>query len=191
MPDRLEILNRLLQDHVATRRVLAALETEVDRVAQFHIPDMAAITQAVGFFSGYLAEMHHPIEDMIFTALIREAPAQAAELKKVADEHDEAGALISQLVEVSAELAADADRSRAAFCRVARGLIAFQRHHLRREESRFFVYAGEHLSPLSWRNINVTARNLEATLAAAQAKGPSLDRNKPERARRRQAALRR
>lgn len=169
MPDRLEILNRLLQDHVNTRRVMAALETEVDRVAQFHVPDMAAITQAVGFFSGYMAEMHHPIEDMIFTALTREAPAHAAELKKVADEHDEAGALVSQLIEVSAELAADADRSRAAFCRVARGLIAFQRHHLRREESRFFAYAGEHLSPLSWRNINVTARNLEATLATAQA----------------------
>lgn len=165
MLDRLEILNRLLQDHVTARRVMATLEAAVDRVAQFHPPDTAAIGQAVAFFTGYMAEMHHPIEDMIFTALSREAPAKAAELKKVAEEHDEAGALVSQLAEAAVDLAADADRARAGFCRVARGLIAFKRHHLRREESQFFTYASDHLTPVAWRNIGVTARNLEKTLA--------------------------
>ena len=169
MPDRLEILTRLLQDHVTTRRVMAALEQEIDRVAQFHTPDMAAIGAAVGFFTGYMAEMHHPIEDMIYSALVREAPAQAAEIKKIAEEHDEAGALVSQLAEVTAEFTADTDRARAAFCRIARGLIAFERHHLRREENRFFVYAGEHLTPAAWRSINTTAKGLEITLATSTA----------------------
>ena len=192
MPDRLEILTRLLQDHVTTRRVMAALEHEVDRVAQFHTPDTAAIGAAVGFFTGYMAEMHHPIEDMIYSALAREAPARAAELKKVAEEHDEAGALVSQLSEVTVELAADTDRTRAAFCRVARGLIAFERHHLRREESRFFRYAGELLTPMAWRNINVTAKGLEKTLADAAAGGMPHDENaRGPRSRRRVMALRR
>ncbi len=164
MPDRLEILNRLLQDHVSARRVMTALEAEVERVAQFHPPQMAAVEQAVSFLTGYMAAMHYPIEDMIFTALSREAPVKAAELKEVAEEHDEAGALVSRLAEASAGLAADADRSRGAFCRAARDLIAFKRHHLRREEGRFFIYAGEHLTPTAWRTINGTARALQETL---------------------------
>lgn len=192
MPDRLEILNRLLQDHVTARRVMAALEAEVDRIAQFHPPDAAAIDRAVGFFTGYMAGMHHPIEDMIFAALHREAPSKAAELKKVAEEHDEAGALVSQLSEVAGELGADADRARAAFCRVARGLIAFKRHHLRREESRFFIYAGEHLTPMAWRNIAVTARALENTDASpAPGKTVAEKDSPPARSRRRLVEIRR
>lgn len=192
MLDRLEIFNRLLQDHVTARRVMAALDAEVDRVAQFHPPGMAAIDQAVSFFTGYMAGMHHPIEDMIFTALSREAPAKAAELKKVAEEHDEAGALVSQLVEVVGELKADSDRSRAAFCRVARGLIAFERHHLRREESRFFIYAGEHLTPVAWRNISVTARALEKTMTEDSAEAPAVeDNSQVRRSRRGLAEIRR
>ena len=166
MPDRLEILTRLLQDHVTARRVMAALEHEVDRVAQYHPPDAATIAGAVYFFGAYMAGMHHPIEDMIYRALTRGAPDLAAEIKKVDDEHAEAGALVSQLRDVAVELAADADRARAAFCRVARGLIAFERHHLRREESKFFVYAGEHLTPSDWRAIGDTTKGLEKTMAA-------------------------
>lgn len=165
MPDRLEIINRLLQDHVSARRVMAALEAEVDRVAHFHPPDLTGIHRAGAFFSDYMAVMHHTIEDMVFTALSREAPAKAAEIKKVADEHDEAGALVSQLLETSGELALDADRARGAFCRAARGMIAFNRHHLRREESHFFIYAGECLAPAAWRAIAATARTLEKNLA--------------------------
>lgn len=173
MLDSLEIFNRLLQDHVTARRVMAALEAEVDRVAQFHPPDIAEIGQAVSFFTGYMAELHHPIEDMMFTALSREAPAKAAALKKVAEEHDEAGALASRLAEAARELKADAYRARASFCRAARDLIAFKRHHLRREESQFFRYASDHLTPATWHAISVTARTLEKTLgkkAAAEEK---------------------
>ncbi|MHB1208059.1 MAG: hemerythrin domain-containing protein [Rhodospirillaceae bacterium] len=167
MPDRLEILTRLLQDHVTARRVMAALEHEVDRVAQFHPPDAATISGAVYFFGAYMVGMHHSIEDMIYSALTRGAPDLAAEIKKVADEHDEAGALVSQLRDAAIELQADADRARVAFCRVARGLIAFERHHLRREESKFFIYAGEHLTPSDWRAIGDTTKGLEKTLAAS------------------------
>lgn len=80
MPDRLEVLNRLLQAHVTARRVMAVLKAEVDRVA--------------------------------------------------------------------------------------RGLIAFTRRHLRREECLFSIYAGEYPTPVAWRDIGVTAHTLEQTLAA-------------------------
>ena len=191
MLDRLDIITRLLQDHVTTRRVMVTLEGEVDRVAQFHAPDTAAIDTAVGFFTGYMAEMHHPIEDMIYSALAREAPAQAAEIKKVADEHNESGALVSQLTEVAAELSIHTDRARASFCRVARGLIAFQRHHMRREESGFFRYAGELLTPATWRGINITAKGLEKNLADAASGNGRLpgDENARHRSRRRAVAL--
>jgi hemerythrin-like domain-containing protein len=166
MPDYSEIIARLLQDHVTARRVMAALDYEVDRVAQYHAPDTAAISGAVYFFGGYMKELHHPIEDMIYSALTREAPGITAEIEKIAEEHDEAGALVLRFSEVAAELAADTDRARAAFCRIARGLIAFQRHHLRREETKFFAHARDHLTPVAWQAIGVTAKDLEKNLAA-------------------------
>lgn len=165
MLDSPEIFNRLRQDHIAARRVMAALEAEVDRVAQFHPPNLAPIGRAVSFFTGHMAEMHHQIEDMIFAALSRETSAKAAELRKIAEEHDAAGALVTHLSEVAAELATDAARARTAFCGIARDLIAFTHHHLRREESQFLIYADEHLTPGARHDITIAARALERTLA--------------------------
>ena len=108
----------------------------------------------------------------------------------MAEEHDEAGALVSQLAEVTAELALDCGRTRAAFCRVARSLIAFERHHLRREESGFFRYAGELLTPVAWHSINITAKGLEKTLADAAAGQKTGDEHaRGPRSRRRTLAL--
>ena len=114
-------------------------------------------------------------------------PPQAAEIEKIANEHNEAGALVAQFTDAAAELAADPDRARVAFCRVARGLLAFQRHHLRREESKFFKYAGEHLAAATWREISVTVKGLEKNLAAVERDGNGglrIDREGAARARR-------
>jgi hemerythrin-like domain-containing protein len=160
MHDRPQLLNRLNHEHLKTRRVLALLEQEVDRIAQYHAPDAGLLYEVLGYLSGPMSDLHHPIEDLVHGALRRRAPYRAAELERIASEHCETSALIAHFAEASRYLLAHLDASPFAFCRAARQLIAFERHHMRREEMRFFVYAGLYLTPDDWSLIEDAAKGL-------------------------------
>ena len=58
---RPEVLVRLLRDHVDARRKLAVLETEVDRIAQYHKPDPDALKAAMAYFCDYMGPQHHRV----------------------------------------------------------------------------------------------------------------------------------
>src|SRR4051812_1282609 len=157
---RPELLVRLLHDHVDARRKLAALEAEVDRIAQYHKPDGEALTAAMAYFCDYMGPQHHRIEDLIYGALTRRAPFRAAEIDKIAAEHNEVHTVFSQCEDAAKQLLANPDGTRFHFCRVLRGFIAFERHHIRREEGAFFVYAREYLTPADWEAIATAAHQL-------------------------------
>ena len=155
--DRPALLVQLLRDHVEARRKLSALEAEVDRIAQYHKPDDAALGAAMAYFASYMALQHHPTEDLVYGALTRRAPSRAAEIDKIATEHGEVHALFTQCEEAARRLLADPEGMRSHFCRVLRSFIAFERHHIRREEGAFFLYAREHLTPGDWESIAADA----------------------------------
>ena len=165
MHDRPEVLSRLLQDHLTTLRVLALLEQEVDRIAQFHTPNTELLEDVWTFLSGPMNQLHHPIEDLIYGALKRRAPYRAQELEKIVSEHGEAGVTVTQFGEAVRSLLANPDGTRFAFCRVARGLIAFERHHLRREETRLFGYATLYLTPGDWSLVETAVQGLDALVS--------------------------
>jgi len=160
---RPELLVRLLRDHVDARRKLAVLETEVDLIAQYHKPDAQALTAAMGYFTGYMGPQHHRIEDLIYGALTRRAPFRAAEIDKIAAEHNEVHTVFTQCEEAATRLLANPDDARFQFCRTVRGFIAFERHHIRREEGAFFLYAREYLTPGDWETIAAAAASMAQT----------------------------
>jgi hemerythrin-like domain-containing protein len=164
-----QLLSRLLQDHVDARRVLVTLESEVDRIAQHRMPNAAALSEAIGFFGAYMGRLHHPIEDLIYGALRRRAPLRAAELNKIATEHTEAPTMFAHGAEAVGFIIANPEASRFQFCRAMRNFIAFERHHLRREENAFFAYAREYLTPQDWAEITSAARSLEVANPSAEA----------------------
>ncbi|MGZ5918810.1 MAG: hemerythrin domain-containing protein [Hyphomicrobium sp.] len=151
------LLVRLLRDHVEVRRKLSALEAEVDRVAQYRKPDGDALIAAMAYFADYMSPQHHRIENLVYSALTRRAPFRAAEIDKIAAEHDEVHTVFTQCQDAAQQLLANPDGARFHFCRVLRGFIAFERHHIRREEGAFFVYAREYLTPADWDEITVAA----------------------------------
>jgi hemerythrin-like domain-containing protein len=157
---RPKLLVCLLRDHVDARRKLSALEAEVDRVAQYHKPDPDALATAMAYFQDYMGPQHHRIEDLIYGALTRRAPFRAAEIDKIAAEHNEVHTVFTQCREATAQLLANPDGARFHFCRVLRGFIAFERHHIRREEGAFFVYAREYLTPADWDEVAKAAGQL-------------------------------
>ena len=154
------LLVRLLHDHIDARRGLALLEAEVDRIAQYHKPDAAALAGVMEYFAGYMGPQHHRIEDLVYGALVRRAPFRAAEIDKIAAEHSEVHTVFSQCEEAAKHLLANPDGARFQFCRVLRGFIAFERHHIRREEGAFFIYAREYLTPADWDAIALDAAKL-------------------------------
>jgi hemerythrin-like domain-containing protein len=157
---RPELLVRLLRDHVDARRGLALLEAEVDRIAQYHKPDASSLTGAMAYFSDYMNRQHHRIEDLIYGALARRAPFRAAEIDKIAAEHSEVHTVFTQCGDAAKQLLANPDGARFQFCRILRSFIAFERHHIRREEGAFFVYAREYLTPADWESIAEDAGKL-------------------------------
>ncbi len=154
-------INRLSQDHIEMRMALTTLEHEVASVAQYHPPDGALIGGAVQYFANFPARCHQPIEQMLFDALQRRAPAAAKEAADPA-EHDRIIASADETASMARNLFLDPPKWRAPFCATARNFIILKREHIRGEEKTLFRLACEHLAPEDWTAIERAARAADA-----------------------------
>jgi hemerythrin-like domain-containing protein len=157
-----DCLLRLSQDHIDLRLALNVLEGEVDAVAQYHEPDGEVLGNSVQYFANFLAGSHHPVEELIQTALTTRAPADAAQAAKGIDQHDALVARVGDLTLVVRNLFIDTPKWRVPFCATARAFIVMKRDHIRGEENGLFPLAVKHLTGEDWRELDGAARALAA-----------------------------
>lgn len=161
-PELPDPLIRLSQDHIDLRLALNVLEGEVDAVAQYHEPDGELLGNSVQYFANFLAGNHHPVEELIQTALMSRAPADAAQTAKGIDQHDAIVARVGDLTLMVRNLFIDTPKWRVPFCATARAFIVMKRDHIRGEENGLFPLAVKHLTSQDWQKIGIAARALAA-----------------------------
>lgn len=153
-----DALSRLSLDHTAFRRALNVLDRQVNAIAQFRAPDFDILNGLLRYLGEYPANYHHPVEDEIYNALKMRSAERAFEVSQIEREHSQVADKHERFAEAVAQVLADAEVSRKAFCQTARDFIAAERRHIRREEGLFFSYALEHLTPEDWENIDSNLR---------------------------------
>jgi hemerythrin-like domain-containing protein len=164
-PPAVALLNR---DHANFARVLDALDDLADLVAAGRPVNLDIARAAAVYYKGYVAEFHHPIEDLIYGLLRIQVPAAAARLFAVVEDHQHYAKSVTSLLaairsfqrkELGSRgvarplLIRDHDLLRENFCLAMREFASHMRGHMSIEKP-LFDLAIERLSEDDWATID-------------------------------------
>ena len=114
-------------------------------------PDVTLLATIVDYIDSFLDRYHHPKEDeYLFPALQQRHPAAGALLDRLQAQHREGERLLAGLKQAVADLADDGADALPALSAAAAAYIAFERDHVRIEETELMPLAEKHLLARDW-----------------------------------------
>ncbi len=141
------LIDVLQREHLSMRELLSRVQEQVQGEGA---TDYDLLREVMRYCEAYPGAYHHPKEDLIFQALVEEAPEEAAAIEDLTAEHlvmasaaHDTGRLIEQAAEGDAAAIESLPQKVGAYLR-------FYRTHMAREEKEFFPLALEVLTPEQW-----------------------------------------
>ncbi len=154
----------LRRDHVNFTLVLNALSRQVEVADAGHEPSISLIKLILKYFKDYPRKVHHPKEDLIYGALIRNMPDHAANVFHALQDHREMTTYLESLEE-SVQVFSSADPASVKnLCYQALRFIDHEHEHMRLEEGYLFPDAVHRLADEEWRLIDLEMANAKDPL---------------------------
>ncbi len=147
------MLQRLYTEHDHIRRTLNLLEIQFIDLCRGQTPDYALMHSIVAYVQEYPEQAHHPLEDAVFSLMLRcgDEPGQMA--RQLIRDHTEL-----EIVTRDLRLSLEADEDNALFgtdalkSRLA-DFLQRQRQHLYIEEVSMYPFICSYLSAADWQAI--------------------------------------
>lgn len=136
-----DVLGELREDHRNMAVMLDLLEREIERVRHGEKPDYELIHDIMRYMTTYSDAVHHPKEDILYTAMRNERPELGDGLEKVEPEHEELAKLSETLRNDVEAVASGAAVTRDTLVNDATDYIGRLREHMNWEEDDLFKRA--------------------------------------------------
>lgn len=165
----MDALHSLGADHRLIQRALDAFEVYVGNIEEAKLVDRFDLQRFVAFFEDFADLYHHGKEEsLLFPALVMSGLDWNDEaLVRVRRDHDQEHYLMRSLSYAGMQGDAWSDEDKRHFLSIAKAFIAFQRDHMRLENTEIFARAEEILTEHA--RLRLT-REMERYDAACQAK---------------------
>lgn len=136
-----DVLSDLREDHRNMSIMLELLEREVARIRDGEKPDFELIHDIMRYMTVYSDAVHHPKEDILYSAMRDETPELAAGLEQVEPEHKELARLGEALRNDIEAVASGAAVTRETIVADTKSYIERLREHMNWEEGDLFKRA--------------------------------------------------
>lgn len=136
-----DILSELREDHRNIAIMLDLLERETERIRDGEKPDYELIHDIMRYMTTYSDAVHHPKEDILYSAIREQKPELADGLEKVEPEHEELARLSEVLRNDVEAIASGAAVTRDTLVHDATDYIQRLREHMNWEEGDLFKRA--------------------------------------------------
>ena len=140
------ILGELRTEHVNMARLLNILDKQIEIFEGAGQPDYVIMQDIILYFLEFPDQCHHLKEDLVAQKLLELSPDRAAQLRGLAELHEELGALTRKVAEIVRRVLNEAELPRSQVIRAVREFISSQRHHMEMEDAHFLPLAEEVLS---------------------------------------------
>lgn len=156
------LMEELQRDHKRIDKVLTLLESQIEALENDGDPDLALLQDALDYVEHYPDLIHHPREDVIYTAFRRRSLDANVVIDGLLSEHATMPALTRAFRELIDEAVSGAlVVSRETIVQKGRDYVRAQRDHLNTEEGLLFPLIKEQFDSEDWQQ-------LEATMPAPQ-----------------------
>jgi hemerythrin-like domain-containing protein len=147
------LLVRLRDDHANAARLLSLLDREVQMVRGGEDADYDVIEGVIDYFKGYPDAYHHPLEDIVYSQLLKAAPERAKKVGDLLADHQAMRRDIADLATALDTVRLEAELPRDNIAQKIEAFVAMYRGHMTAEDERFFPVSAEVLTPADWDDI--------------------------------------
>ncbi|EIC23134.1 hypothetical protein Thi970DRAFT_00786 [Thiorhodovibrio frisius] len=162
------LMNRLTRDHRRFARIMALLDALVARFQGGDEPDYELMCEMLEYVVDYADQVHHPSEELIFTALRQglgatasgpemDPSALALAITELSDQHRQLEDTSRAFRDALEGIVHGEVLSRDAVAGQGQALIALMRSHIADEEARVFPVARTMLSADDWSRLEQQA----------------------------------
>ena len=153
----------LRNEHALILKVLGALERYCDRLEEDPAVDLSDLAAFARFFTTFSELWHHAKEeDVLLPALVKRGFSwDAAPLSRVREEHEQETYLVRVLAQAAGQEPPITAEDRRHAVATVRGLVAFERRHIRGEEQVLLPGAAERLSSAEIVELETRFRELD------------------------------
>jgi hemerythrin-like domain-containing protein len=151
--EHLDPIAALRREHRNMATLLRALEWQVTEFENGKQPDYELVTAVLDYFLSFPDIYHHPKEELIFAALQLRDRESAQRIGDLGIAHQDLASRAREFATALRAVLDEAEMSRAAFARWARGFIEVQRRHIDVEEGAFFPAAEKALTAQDWADL--------------------------------------
>ena len=118
-------------------------------------PDFVLLGAMVYYIDTFPERFHHPKEDAWLFRLLRSRhPPAAALLERLQSEHRAGAGMLRQIEQALIRYQQGGSAEFPAFATVVEAYVAFERNHMRSEETEAFPLAQKYLTPADWDEID-------------------------------------
>lgn len=136
-----DILSELREDHRNMSTMLDMLEREIERVRDGQKPDYELLHDIMRYMTTYSDAVHHPKEDILYSAMKAATPELAEGLERVEPEHEELAGLSETLRNDVEAVASGAAVTRETIINDTTDYVRRLREHMNWEEGDLFKRA--------------------------------------------------
>ena len=145
------MINKLLTEHDHIRRTLNLLEMQFLDLCRNGTPDLSIMRSIVSYIQEYPELTHHPIEDMIYSILLKREEKVKLLQNLLSDHTDLEG--ITRSLRESVELYIQGHFSEEKLKQLISTFLIRQRQHLYIEEMEIYPLARELLTAEDWEKV--------------------------------------
>lgn len=155
------VIQKLLDDHVHMRMALDVLESEYSRLAKGEIPDIDLMLNIVVYLQEYSEQAHHPLEDIIFSMLLKRDQGSGKKLRELISDHTGMEVMTRHL---RATLESMQNRKHGQGNNLGEAVPALlerQRRHMQFEEEHIFPLIHSVMSNSDWDSIRSMSADID------------------------------
>jgi len=145
------IIERLEIDHCQLLRKINFLETQYLDICRGAEPDYSLMRNIIVYIQEYPEQMHHPLEDMIFSVLL-ERVDDADIVQKLMSEHTQLEVVTRELRE-SLEALSSGTVSIEKLKKKLSDFLVGQRQHIYKEETEVYPLVKKYLTDKDWKQL--------------------------------------
>jgi hemerythrin-like domain-containing protein len=152
----MQAIRIIREEHQSLAAVLHGLLYLVHEIRAHRIePDFALLGAMVYYIDTFPERFHHPKEDAwLFRLLLLRHPPAAEIIARLQSEHRAGSGKLRQLEQALIRYQQGGRDEFPAFAAAVEAYVAFERNHIRSEETEVLPLAQQHLTPADWAEID-------------------------------------
>ncbi|MDE2195756.1 MAG: hemerythrin domain-containing protein [Gammaproteobacteria bacterium] len=161
-------VQKLHNEHVNMRRVIGIISNQIALIERQGEPDFVLLANALYYMRKFPSSVHHPKEDLVFSALLAAGAPLRAEVETLRQQHQEIYALEDQLMEIVLKAQAGNAQARMRLVELGKRYLHIQALHVQTEEQVLFPQALRLLKQKDWVALRAASDRIEDPLSGSK-----------------------